>query len=74
MMKKNLLGLYKEQYVDKNFERMELFKILRKKYGMISTIYPGSFVHVTPSFVFPITTYIEMDKRAKKKFWKSAIE
>lgn len=67
-MKKYPLKLYKEHYIDKKFERMELFKILREKYGIISAIYPGSFVHVTPSFVFPITTYIEMDKRATKFF------
>jgi hypothetical protein len=67
-MSKNLLSLYKEHFVDKDFERLELFQLLREKYGPESAIYPGSFVHVTPSFVFRVTTYIEMDKRAKKFF------
>ena len=68
MMAKNPLELYKEHFVDKEIERLELFQLLRIKYGGASAIYPGSFVHVTPSFVFPVTTYVEMDKRAKKFF------
>jgi hypothetical protein len=67
-MAKNPLELYTEHFVDKEFERFELFELLRDIYGIVSAIYPGSFVHVTPSFVFPVTTYVEMDKRAKKFF------
>ncbi len=62
------LDLYQEHFVHKDFERLDLFHLLRDKYGIRSAIYPGSFVHVTPSFVFPVTTYVEMDKRAKKFF------
>ncbi len=68
MMAKNPLDLYNEHFVDKEFERLELFQLLCEKYGIRSAIYPGSFVHITPSFVFPVTTYVEMDKRAKKFF------
>jgi len=67
-MANNPLDLYQEHFVDKDFERLDLFQLLREKYGITSAIYPGSFVHITPSFVFPVTTYIESDKRAKKFF------
>lgn len=67
-MPKHPLDLYQEHFVDKDFERLDLFQLLREKYGIASAIYPGSFVHITPSFVFPVTTYIESDKRAKKFF------
>lgn len=67
-MAKNPLDLYQENFVDKEFERLDLFLLLREKYGIKSAIYPGSFVHVTPSFVFSVTTYVEMDNRAKKFF------
>jgi len=67
-MPKNPLDLYQEHFVDKDFERLDLFQLLREKYGIASAIYPGSFVHITPSFVFPVTTYIDSDKRAKKFF------
>ena len=68
MMARNPLELYKEHFVEKDFERLDLFQLLREKYGGEAAIYPGSFVHVTPSFVFPVTTYIETDKRAKRFF------
>jgi hypothetical protein len=67
-MSKNPLELYQEHFVAKDFERLELFQRLREKYSIVSAIYLGSFVHVTPSFVYPVTTYVEMDKRARKFF------
>ena len=60
--------LYKQNYVDKDFERLDLFMLLRERYGIESALYPGSYVHVTPSFVFPLTVYADTDKRAKKFF------
>ena len=47
---------------------VDLFQLLRAAYGVNASIYPGSFVHITPSFVFPLTTYIETDKRSKQFF------
>ena len=73
-MAKNPLGYYEEHFVEKDFERLDLFQLLREKYGVESAIYPGSFVHVTPSFVFPVTTYVETDKRAKKFFENPGLE
>lgn len=67
-MTKNRLAYYNEHFVAKDFERLDLFQLLREKYGVKTSIYPGSFVHVTPSFVFPVTTYIETDQRAKQFF------
>ena len=61
MVRKNPLDLYKAHFVDKDFERFDLFQLVRERFAIRSAIYPGSFVHVTPSFVFPCVTYIEMD-------------
>jgi hypothetical protein len=60
--------LYKQQYVDKDFERLDLFVLLKERYGIESALYPGSFVHVTPSLVYPVTAYADTDKRAKQFF------
>lgn len=68
LMKNDILGLYKEYFIDRDFERLDLFETLQEKYQTNSAIYPGSFVHVTPSFVYPVTTYIDSDKKAKKFF------
>ncbi len=74
MVRKNSLDLYKAHFVDKDFERLDLFQLVRERFAIRSAIYPGSFVHVTPSFVFPCVTYIEMDKRAAKFFAEPGLE
>lgn len=64
----NPIDLYKEYFIDRNFERLELFQLLLEKYDINKVLYPGSFVHITPSFVFPIVTYVDSDKNARKFF------
>jgi hypothetical protein len=61
-------SLYKQNYVDKDFERLGLFVLLKDRYGIESALYPGSYIHITPSFVFPITVYVDTDERAKRFF------
>lgn len=67
-MKNDPLELYKEFFVDRDFERLGLFQLLAEHCRVERALYPGSFVHVTPSFVFPVTTYVDTDRRAKKFF------
>lgn len=67
-MSNNPIDLYKQYFIDRSFERLDLFQILAERYEIESALYPGSFVHVTPSFVFPVTTYVDMDRRAKLFF------
>jgi hypothetical protein len=65
MIKKDKLeALYRKYYIDRNFEREEVFTALKEKYDIESVLYPGSFVHITPSFIFPKTIYIDSDKGA----------
>lgn len=35
---------------------------------MRSACYPGSYVHVTPSFVYPRVVYVDADRKAKRFF------
>lgn len=60
--------LYKKYYIDRQFERTEVFRALKKKYLIENVLYPGSFVHITPSFVFRKTVYVDNDKGAKNFF------
>jgi len=71
--KNSSLQLYKKFFIDRDFERLDLFQLLAKKYRSESALYPGSYVHITPSFVFPITVYVDTDKKAKKFFNDPAI-
>ncbi|MCU0643877.1 MAG: hypothetical protein MUC94_06415 [bacterium] len=73
MNKNSSLQLYEKFFVDRDFERLDLFQLLAEKYGIESALYPGSYVHITPSFVFPVTVYIDSDKKAKKFFNDPAI-
>ena len=65
---KDPIELYKEYFVDREFERLDLFQLLAEQFNVQSALYPGSFVHITPSFVFPKTTYVDTDKRTKQFF------
>lgn len=60
--------LYNHYYIDRKFERLNLFRQLHEQYGGTRVLYPGSFVHVTPSFVYPEVVYVDNDPEAKKFF------
>jgi len=53
------LSLYEKHYADSQFERAGLFKKIRKLYGCTYVLYPGSYVHITPSFFFPHVVYVD---------------
>jgi hypothetical protein len=72
-MKNDSLTLYNEYFSERDFDRLDLFQLLAEKYGIKSALYPGSSVHITPSFVYPITTYVDTDKRAKSFFDDSRV-
>ena len=64
----NIPKLYKQYYIDKNDERLALFKLIKENYQIEKGIYPGCFVHITPSFVINNMTYVDSDKRILKFF------
>ena len=66
------LRLYKEYFANKGFERVDLFALLVAHFGVRRAIYPGSFVHVSPSFVIPSVTYVDTDRRCPC-FFKSPV-
>lgn len=59
---------YRKYHIEKHDERLGLFRVLARRYEGISALYPGCFVHVTPSFVFPSVIYADMDRRAARFF------
>jgi hypothetical protein len=60
--------LYNKHFVLKAFEREDLFVAIRNKYGCKSALYPGSFIHITPSFIFPEVIYVDSHSQAKRFF------
>ncbi|WP_335872011.1 hypothetical protein [Bacillus sp. 2205SS5-2] len=65
-MKKDPIQMYHE-YVSPTycttFDRANLFDQLATQYNINSAIYPGSYIHITPSLYFQKTTYIDTDRR-----------
>ncbi|KXK09920.1 MAG: hypothetical protein QY330_00230 [Candidatus Dojkabacteria bacterium] len=60
------LELYEKYFVKNNFERLGLFKLLRDEFDIRSALYLGSFLHITPAFVFPKTVFVDSDRRVQK--------
>ena len=60
--------LYQQYFIDKHDERKMLFKKITELYQAQKGIYPGSFVHITPSFYIQDMTYIDSDKRISSFF------
>ncbi len=59
---------YRKYHVDKGDERLGLFEGLVERYAVRNALYPGCFVHVTPSFVIPEVVYVDSDRRAAAFF------
>lgn len=67
-MKAEYPDIYNKYFVDNGEERLDLFRLLAEKFSIESGLYPGSFVHITPSLVIPHMVYVDMDKRCESFF------
>ena len=65
---KNPLALYKQFFIDKQEERLGLFEALQEHYAPQKGLYPGSFVHISPSFIIPEMVYVDSDRRCPAFF------
>ena len=64
-----------ERYDDAMAQRtdqVDLFAVLAAAYPIQRVLYPGSYLDVSPSFVFPSVTYVDTDRRAKRFFADAA--
>ncbi|TFF99499.1 MAG: class I SAM-dependent methyltransferase [Promethearchaeota archaeon] len=62
-MKENDISLYKNNHIIKNDERLGLFERLNEEYSIRRALYPGSYAHITPIFVFPEVVFNDMYKK-----------
>lgn len=62
------LAIYQKYYGDPRHDRSSLFRVLAAHTAMATALYPGSFVHIVPSFFFPTTVYVDSDKQARRFF------
>jgi len=59
---------YKKYYIDRDYEQVDLFRLLADEYGIANAIYPGSYIQISPSFIYPRVVYIDSDKQAIQFF------
>jgi len=68
MKQTNPLLLYQKYHMDREDERLDIFKIIAEKFKIKTALYPGSFVHITPSLTIPKVVYVDSYKKTKKFF------
>jgi hypothetical protein len=64
----SVLRGYHNLYTALHFERLGLFHLLAKTYSTETVLYPGSSIHIAPSFFFPRVTYVDLHDKAKEFF------
>ncbi|MBN1667320.1 MAG: hypothetical protein JW862_09525 [Anaerolineales bacterium] len=64
----NAIQAYKHYYIDRDYEQVDLFRLVNNSYDIGKVIYPGSYIHIAPSFIYSDVVYIDSDTKAKKYF------
>jgi len=57
-----MLELYKKYHSQKDCTLIGLFREIKKKFNPKRILYPGSYVHITPSLIFSDVTYVDSFK------------
>jgi len=65
-------ALYKKFHLDKDYTSIGLFRELNKKFMIHKVFYPGCYVHITPSLIFPEVTYADSFRNTYKFFEDAA--
>lgn len=63
----NIIKEYLE-YQDKIGSRIEIYSVVAKRFEILSALYPGSHIDISPSLVIPKVTYIDNFKGAVNFF------
>jgi hypothetical protein len=64
---------YQKYYIDRDYEQLDLFRLLRDQYDISSAVYPGSYIQISPSLIYPTVVYIDSDKNAIRFFKSEAL-
>ena len=60
--------LYNNHYTDIGFDRTSLFEFIKEVFHSEKVLYPGSSIHISPSFVFKHVIYVDKSKDAADFF------
>lgn len=65
------LDIYLADYRDRHggeHDLLSVFQQVRGRFGVVRALYPGSYVHITPSLVFPQVCYVDSLKGIGEAF------
>ena len=65
---------YEKYYIGRDYEQVDLFRMLRERFSVEKVVYPGSYIQVSPSFVFQDVVYIDSDPAARKYFASGGLD
>jgi hypothetical protein len=65
---KTIESLYQQYVVAHDLERDGLFRLLRERFEPETVLYPGCFIHCTPSFWFQHVVYVDRHEMAQRFF------
>lgn len=59
MKRSSVAELYRSYVEEQQLERAGLFEAIKRRYDCATVLYPGSWIHVTPSFYFQHVVYVD---------------
>jgi hypothetical protein len=72
MTKRLVAATYSKYLVETNLERYEVFKTMQRWASSATVLYPGSFIHITPSFFYQHVVYVDRNPVAERFFADTA--
>ena len=64
----NIPKLYLKHHLAKDYTSIGLFRALNNHYHIETVLYPGCYVHITPSLIFPYAVYVDSFKGTDRFF------
>ena len=61
-----MLSLYKKNHENKDDERIGLFEKIQENHDIEKVVYPGSYAHITPAFIFKHVIFNDTYKKLEK--------
>ncbi|MFC1569898.1 hypothetical protein ACFL4L_06650 [bacterium] len=61
---------YQKHYHNIGFDRSRLFELIQKKFNCQTVLYPGCYIHITPSFYFAHVVYVDRNQISHDFFTK----
>jgi hypothetical protein len=61
-------AIYQQYVVAHGLEREDLFRLLHERFALETVLYPGCFLHVTPSFWLQHVVYVDRNDLTSRFF------